>query len=308
MDIDFTDGSEYLCHQYLPGPPATILPALGWHVTPFTAALDSELWMQNIPPMRLLLSSLALAAFVLASPALAQTIAPSVTSPRPAASAASVVRPTPKPRTPDDAVTPAIKDAPRHAEFLNRIKEGDIGLLFLGDSITDFWPRRGEWSWLKFAPYNPADFGISGDCTEHVLWRITNGELDGIKPKVTVIMIGTNNIGHYRDEKPEWAAAGVKKIVDTVHEKLPDTKVLLLAVFPRGFKASPERQKVDQINALIAALDDGKQTRYLDIGKSFLDANAELPPDIMPDKLHPTAKGYDIWYNAMHSLLDEMMK
>src|SRR5687768_6223587 len=98
-----------------------------------------------------------------------------------------------KPRTEADAVTPAIKDRHRHDMFLYRITQGDVGLLFLGDSITDGWPRSGEWSWLKFAPYKPANFGIGGDRTEHLLWRITNGELDGIKPKVTVLMIGTNN-------------------------------------------------------------------------------------------------------------------
>jgi lysophospholipase L1-like esterase len=178
-----------------------------------------------------------------------------------------------------------------------RKTEGDIGLLFLGDSITDFWPRRGESSWLKFAQYKPADFGISGDRTEHVLWRITNGELDGINPKVTVIMIGTNNLGQAPDEKPEWVAAGVKKIVDTVHEKLPQTKILLLGIFPRAATAdNPLRQRVEAVNQIIASLDDGKQTRYLDIGKSFLDAQGNLNPH-----------GYDLWYEAMHPLLEELL-
>ena len=109
----------------------------------------------------------------------------------------------------------------RHAQFLNRIKDGRLDLLFLGDSITDNWPRIGESSWMKLAPYNPADFGISGERTEDVLWRITNGELDGIAPKVTVLMIGTNNIGQHKDEKPEWTVAGIRKVVATIHEKLP---------------------------------------------------------------------------------------
>lgn len=257
--------------------------------------------------MRLLLPLLGFVTLVSASPLVAQT-SPNSSPSRPAAASSAAVKLPPTPRTPDDAITPHVKDPNRHADFLLRIKEGEVGLLFLGDSITDFWPRRGEWSWMKFAPYHPADFGISGDCTEDVLYRITNGELDGITPKVTVIMIGTNNIGHYRDEKPEWAANGVKKIVDTVREKLPNTKILLLAVFPRAAKASPERQKVAQINEIIAKLDDGKTVRFLDIGKSFLDADGEIPLDIMPDKLHPSPKGYDLWYDAMHPLLDEMLK
>ncbi|MDD5351062.1 MAG: GDSL-type esterase/lipase family protein [Chthoniobacteraceae bacterium] len=235
----------------------------------------------------------------------AASVAPAAT---PAATATATPKPTPKPRTPADAVTPVPASPARHAQFMYRITQGEIGLLFLGDSITDFWPRSGEWSWLKFAPYHPADFGISGERTEGTLWRITNGELDGIKPKVTVVMIGTNNIGHFPNEEPEWAAAGVQKIVETVHQKLPDTKVLLLGVFPRATKDSDLRKKVAAINAIIAKLDDGKKTRYLDIGKVFLNAEGEIPADVMPDKLHPNAHGYDLWYDAMNPLLSEMLK
>jgi lysophospholipase L1-like esterase len=216
--------------------------------------------------------------------------------------------PPPPPRTAADAVTPTLKDPGRHAQFLYRGKEGEVGLLFLGDSITDGWPRGGEYSWLKFAPFNPADFGVSGDRTEHLLWRIVNGELEGIHPRVTVIMIGTNNIGQVTTEDPAWAAAGVKKIVDTVREKLPETKILLLAVFPRGLADSKQRADVAAINAIISKLDNGTTIRYLDIGKAFLDDKGELPKEIMPDKLHPTARGYDLWYNAMAPTLNQMLK
>jgi lysophospholipase L1-like esterase len=220
---------------------------------------------------------------------------------------ASTPKPKPK-RTPESALTPEIKDKNRHDGFLERIKKGEVGLLFLGDSITDAWPGRGKESWAKFAPYHPADFGISGDRTEHLLWRITNGELDGIDPKVTVIMIGTNNIGHFSDEKPEWAAAGVKKIVDTVRAKLPKTRILLLGVFPRSDKGSTARKAVAEINEIISKLDDGKQVRYLDVGPKFLDANGDFLPGVMPDKLHPSTAGYDIWYDAMNPLLSELLK
>lgn len=213
-----------------------------------------------------------------------------------------------QPRTPEDAVTPALKNPERHERFLARIKEGPVGLLFLGDSITDAWPSRGPESWKKFAPYQPADFGISGDRTEHVLWRITHGELEGIRPKAVVVMIGTNNVGHFADEKPEWAAEGVKKIVEVVHARLPETKVLLLGVFPRGAKDSEHRKKVEALNAIISKLGDGKKTVYLDIGAKFLDAEGEIPRDIMPDLLHPTAKGYDVWYEAMWPALEKMLK
>ncbi len=214
--------------------------------------------------------------------------------------------PDPVPRTAETAVTPVNRNPARHAQFLHRIKEGRIDLLFLGGSIMDFWPKVGEWTWLKFAPYNPADFGVSGDCTEDMLWRITNGELDGIAPKVTVLMIGTNNLGQHKDEKPAWAAAGIEKIVATIHEKLPETKLLLLAVFPRS--GAVLRGEIDAVNAQIARLDDGKTTRYLDLGHVFLDEHNQIPHDVMPDGLHPSAKGYDLWYDAMKPTLDGMMK
>ena len=206
------------------------------------------------------------------------------------------------------ALTPSTRQtqaADPPAEFF--FKPGDR-IVFLGDSITDGWNRGGEFSWLKFAPYDPANFGISGDRTEHVLWRLVNGELDTVRPKVVVIMIGTNNIGQLKDEQPEWAAAGVTKIVETVREKLPESKVLLLAVFPRGNSDSRERAGVAAINQIISKLDNGSTVRYLDIGHAFLDPNGELPKEIMPDKLHLTAKGYELWYEAMRPLLDEMMK
>lgn len=212
------------------------------------------------------------------------------------------------PRVESDAVTGWLKNPNRHWEFMYRIQQGPIGLLFVGDSITDGWPRRGEYSWLKFAPYLPADFGVSGERTEHVLWRLQYGELDGINPKVVVLMIGTNNIGQASPDEPEWAAEGVKQIVQTIHDKLPNAKLLLLGVFPRDGKDSQKRQDTEAINKIISKLDDGQKTRFLDIGHVFLDANGEIPADIMPDKLHPSAKGYDRWYDAIRPTIDEMMK
>ena len=211
-------------------------------------------------------------------------------------------------RTAESALTPVNRNPGRHVDFLERIKQGPIGLLFLGDSITDGWNRRGEWTWLKFAPYNPANFGVSGERTEDVLWRITHGELDGISPKVTVLMIGTNNIGQHKDEKAEWATAGVRKVVETIHEKLPQTRLLLLGVFPRDKAASPYRTQIKEINESLAKLDDGGKTRYLDIGHVFLDTQGEIPKEIMPDALHPDPAGYLLWYDAMHPLLEEMLK
>ena len=212
-----------------------------------------------------------------------------------------------KPRTPEDAVTPVPKDLNRHAQFLERIKDGPVDLVFFGDSITDHWSKIGELSWAEYAPYHPANFGVSADQTSHVLWRINNGELDGIHPRVAVVLIGTNNLGRNLDEKPEWTAAGIKKIVDTIHQKLPETKVLLLGIFPRFTRNSPLRERVLATNQIIARFADGDQTRFLDIGDKFLDSNGEIPLDIMPDRVHPSAKGYHIWHDAMAPTLDEMM-
>ena len=217
---------------------------------------------------------------------------------------ARIAKPAPSPRTAESAQTPEIKSLDRHKDFLFRITQGEVGVLFMGDSITDFWPSRGQYSWLKLAPYNPADFGISADKTEHVLWRIENGELEGIHPKVMVLMIGTNNDGV---DQPEWIASAIEKILAVTHDKLPETKVLLLGIFPRGKHGNQATEVNQQANALISKLDNGKTVRYLDIGRVFLDRNGDVPPEIMPDGLHPNAHGYDLWYAAMKPLLDQMM-
>ena len=155
-------------------------------------------------------------------------------------------------RQEQDAVTPSPVDQGRQTAFLERAKDKQIQIVFLGDSITDGWQGTGKAVWERYyAKHDAADFGVSGERTEQTLGHIAGGILDGLNPKVVVIMIGTNNIGHSAEEKPEWAAAGVKKIVTTVHEKLPNAKVLLLAVFPRDQKDSDHRKAVNGINAII---------------------------------------------------------
>ncbi|RYG71699.1 hypothetical protein EON80_04915, partial [bacterium] len=215
--------------------------------------------------------------------------------------------PGPKPVLPPTPTLPEPADAPApklaadgiinerfsmmHESFLQRGKEGPIGVLFVGDSITDYWRRDNVKDiWARFSQYQPANFGIGGDKTQHVLWRFEKGELEGIKPKVVVVMIGTNNMGQYP------AADIVKadtKIVSEIHRRLPDTKVLLLGIFPRASKADdPARAKIKSINAELAKLDDGGKTRFLDIGDKFLEADGTLSKEVMPDALHPSPKGY----------------
>jgi lysophospholipase L1-like esterase len=199
-----------------------------------------------------------------------------------------------------------------HEKFVAIAKEGKTQLLFLGDSITAGWAGGGKDVWAKaFTQWTPANFGIGGDRTQHVLWRIQNGELDGIKPKAAVLMIGTNNVG---GDSAEGIAKGVTKIVETIRTKTPSTKILLLAVFPRGEKASAPgkpntaREKLAEVNKIIAKLDDNKHIFFLDIGPKFLQPDGSMSTDITKDFLHFNAAGYQIWADAITPKLTELMK
>ena len=189
----------------------------------------------------------------------------------------------------------------RHESFLKRGKEGPIGVLFLGDSITQGWGAAGKNVWNKeFGSLKPANFGIAGDRTQHVLWRIAQGELDGISPQVVVLMIGTNNMPHTADE----VAKGVREIVTQIHAHLPQTQVLLLGILPRGndprdARTIQLREKISAVNRILATFDDGGKTRFLDIGAKFLDPTGGIAADVMKDGVHPGEKGYQIWAEAI---------
>ena len=212
-----------------------------------------------------------------------------------------------KARTAEDAVTPVSKDPERHAQFLERSRQGEIDLVFLGDSITDRWPRVGERSWQKLAPYKPANFGIEGDCTEHLLWRLEHGELDRISPKVVTVLIGSNNVFYFADEKPEWTARGIERVVSLIRKRTPKSKVLLFGILPRDERDSRVRRTIAAVNREIQQLDDGVHVRFADIGAQFLDDAGNIPPDIMPDQVHLSAKGYDLWYRSLESILPGML-
>ena len=213
------------------------------------------------------------------------------------------------------ACTPEQKDPKRHAQFMKdkeaALAKGPVDLVFIGDSITDAW-RGGQQNKLyveRWGKMNPYNIGISGDETQHVLWRIEHGELDGLKPKVAVMMIGTNNIGNRNQMSAADTAKGIECLVTAIKGKLPDTKLLLLGVFPRADKAPEVNAKVKEINATIAKLDDGGRTvKFMDIGDKFLNDKSELPKEIMPDLLHPNFKGYTIWADAIGPVIEEMMK
>lgn len=197
----------------------------------------------------------------------------------------------------------------RHASFIKRGKEAPIDVLFLGDSITERWETSGSKVWDKhYSTLKAANFGIGGDRTQHILWRIENGELDGISARVLVLMIGTNNSN--TDEATD-IAAGVKRIMQQIGTRLPSTKVLLLGIFPRNAKrdlpSNVPMQRVTAANKELAKMDNGNTIRYLDISEKFLQ-NEKVPADIMPDGVHLTEKGYEIWAEAIDPLLKEMLK
>lgn len=210
------------------------------------------------------------------------------------------------------AVKPAPRDAnwlKRHEGFVALAKKGNVDVLFLGDSITDAWRSSGKNVWAKhFEPLRAANFGIGGDRTQHVLWRLQNGELEGIQPKVVVLMIGTNN-SNGKDNTAEEIADGVTAIVKEIHTKSPQTKVLLLGIFPRGTpdKHREQREKIKTVNGIIAKLDDGKRVKYVDIGSKFIEPNSTISKEIMPDLLHLSEKGYEIWAEAIKGTVEEMM-
>ena len=200
----------------------------------------------------------------------------------------------------------------KHQEHLDRAKAGPVGILFLGDSITEQWKTVPELWEKEFGRYGAANFGIGGDQTQHVLWRIENGALEGIDPKVVVLMIGTNNSGAHTGAQ---IAAANRKIVHEIQRRLPRAKILLLAIFPRGPRmargtAEPWEQRMEAIraaNAELAKLDDGKAVRFLDIGPKFQSADGSIPAEIMPDQLHLSPKGYTLWAEAIRPLLLEML-
>jgi lysophospholipase L1-like esterase len=203
----------------------------------------------------------------------------------------------------------------RHEAFVEEAKKGGFDVLFMGDSITDAWrngAQRKIWE-ANFAPLKAANFGISGDRTQHVLWRLQNGEFEGLTlPKVVVLMIGTNNIGQTKPP-PEPAAsaiAGIQAIVKEIHKRSATTRILLLGVFPRSEKPDhPHRATVKEINEAAAKLDDGGKTlKYLDIGEKFLQSDGSISKEIMPDFLHLSEKGYQIWADALKEPLAALLK
>ena len=192
----------------------------------------------------------------------------------------------------------------RHLRINDRVSEGKVDLIFIGDSITSGWESRGLKVWEQFyGKRNAVNLGIGGDRTQHVIWRLDNGNVKGISPKAAVVMIGTNNS---RDNTSEQIAEGVTVIINQLRSKLPETKVLLLAIFPRG--ANDERHRVNEkANAIFSELADGEHIHYLDIGSKFMNSDGVLIRGMMPDQLHLNEQGYVIWAEAIESNLSKLL-
>lgn len=205
------------------------------------------------------------------------------------------------------------KDLGRHLAFLERrdrlIRSGGTQLVFIGDSITDFWradPQREIFE-DYFGRYRPYNIGVSADETQHVLWRIEHGELDGLSPRLVVLMIGTNNLANANRMSPAETADGVAAVVDAIRRRLPASRILLLGIFPRANRADdPLRRAVAETNRLIARLGDDRTVVYRDIGARLLQPDGTLSGEIMPDYLHPNARGYQIWADAIRGDVDRL--
>lgn len=199
---------------------------------------------------------------------------------------------------------------PRHeAKIAERKAMGRVDLLMIGDSITHGWENAGRALWDRYyAPRNALNLGFGGDRTEHVIWRMQNGAIDDIDPKLAVVMIGTNNTGH-RQEAPERTAEGVRRVLSELHLRHPKCKVLLLGVFPRGATADDGLRRInDGINARIAGFAEDERVTFLDLADVFLDDAGNLPKELMPDLLHPNAEGYRLWAEAMEPSIAELLK
>jgi N-acetylglucosamine-6-sulfatase len=208
---------------------------------------------------------------------------------------------------PAPANIPLPRDDNRHRTFLQIAGGATIELLFVGDSITDGWRNAGQPVWDEhFAPLKPANFGIGGDTTQGVLWRMQNGELDGFKAKLIVMMLGTNNINRNPNDD---IVDGNRLIIEEFKKRQPQAKVLLLGIFPRAQDSTnPYRASIKDINSKLARLADNKQVFFMDIGEKFLTPDGTLPPEIMPDGLHPNLRGYRIWADAISARVRELMK
>ena len=212
---------------------------------------------------------------------------------------------------PVSAIIPVEQNGSRHKQKVQEAKNKSHDLIFIGDSITHFFDRDGDFGtsvWDKYYKHrNAMNLGFGGNTTGKVIWRLQNGQIDGQGPKLCVLMIGTNNT-HVSKDKAENTFKGIKRIVDILKQKLPSSKILVLSIFPRGKDHSdPLRQENQRVNKMLPSLADKKTVFHLDINQAFLDKDGKLSRDLMPDLLHPNTKGYQVWSEAMEPTLSKLL-
>ena len=219
------------------------------------------------------------------------------------------------------APAPADRPVPRsdsnsataHAQLLEKARRGRIDLYFAGDSITRRWGATdypeflADWT-RRFFGWNAANFGWGGDTTQNILWRLENGELDGVNPKVIVILAGTNNVGNTPggNEKVAGIVRGLQALVHACRRRAPNATIILTGIFPRNDNMAviPE---ITRINAALSRFADGRTIRYININAQLADKDGALFAGMMGDGLHPTVKGYQVWADALKPVLTELL-
>ena len=249
----------------------------------------------NVPPLVSTLAALTLISFA--------------AQPEPVSSGQSDSASHPQPRTDTNSLQ-------AHQQLVQKAKQGGIDVYFVGDSITRRWGATDpqyrhlleNWK-TNFFGWNAANFGWGADRIENILWRLQNGELDGVNPKVIVVLAGINNVGTLTGdaEKVEDVSRGLRALLAVCQAKAPDATVIITAIFPRNDSLAVIAT-IKQINRNIAQMADGKKVRYLDINDKLADKNGKLFPGMMnEDQLHPALKAYQIWADALKPLLTELL-
>ncbi|QTE21425.1 GDSL-type esterase/lipase family protein [Polaribacter cellanae] len=200
----------------------------------------------------------------------------------------------------------------RHQTIIGKLNP-DSELILIGNSIFNSLDKKEQAGiWKKYLDtYKTINMGISGDRTENVIWRLKNGALENINPKVAVLLIGTNNTdgNHYLTvSTPEELAGGIKKICTIINEKLPNTKILLMGILPYGYKPNHRDQINKATNKIISKFPEANPLiHYIDIGAVYYNDKGMVRRDLMPDFLHPNKEGYILMFNALEDKINELM-
>jgi len=203
-----------------------------------------------------------------------------------------------------------------HGQLLEKAKQGRIDVYFAGDSITRRWGATdypdllANWR-TNFFGWNAANFGWGADRVQNILWRLENGELDNVNPKVIVLLAGTNNVGNATppandDARVEDVSRGIKAVLDVMRTRAPQATIILTAIFPRNDNMAV-MPTINAINARIATFADGKMVRFLNINDRLAGPDGRLFDGMMHDRLHPTLQGYQVWADALRPILTELL-